>query len=364
MRALLLLVPMALLGTACLRPSESRAERDRTVGHAEAQGLRVDVQSGLAAVREVDSGVLHLWASAPSLELVLRRQASAPERWELRVDNCMPDAELTVGEGQPLERRASALPTRCAWSLDLPAQQQVRARVRSARADEPGPFRFGVLSDIQRAVYQVNDIFITMNAAADLWFVLSTGDLTNQGAAAEHARLQRELEALEVPFFTTLGNHELGFSTSAPAYHDWFGRGNLHFEFRDVHFTLLDAASATLDPIVYEWLGDWLALGRDRLHAVGMHIAPLDPVGLRNGGFGSRNEAALLLGTLAEGEVDLTLYGHIHSYYRFENAGIEAHISGGGGGLPERFDSIGRHYLSVEADPRSGTFFTRVVRVD
>ena len=85
---------------------------------------------------------------------------------------------------------------------------------------------------------------------------------------------------------------------------------------------------------------------------------------MRNGGFASRNEAAKLLAQLANGGVDLTFYGHIHSYYRFENAGIEAHISGGGGGLPERFDGIGRHYLNVEADPQVGTLSTRVVRVD
>jgi 3',5'-cyclic-AMP phosphodiesterase len=95
-----------------------------------------------------------------------------------------------------------------------------------------------------------------------------------------------------------------------------------------------------------------------------MHIPPLDPVGTRNGGFASRAEAARVLAMFAGGAVDLTLYGHIHSYYAFWNAGIPAHISGGGGAIPERFDGIGRHFLAIDADPAAAELETRVVRVD
>ncbi|MEY4545286.1 MAG: hypothetical protein RL685_1481, partial [Pseudomonadota bacterium] len=71
-----------------------------------------------------------------------------------------------------------------------------------------------------------------------------------------------------------------------------------------------------------------------------------------------------LLARLAQAEVDLTLYGHIHSYYRFDNAGIPAFISGGGGAIPERFDQMGRHFLVVDADAAAQTLSVRVVRVD
>jgi len=62
--------------------------------------------------------------------------------------------------------------------------------------------------------------------------------------------------------------------------------------------------------------------------------------------------------------VDLTLYGHIHSYYKFENGGVPAYIFGGGGAIPERFDQIGRHFLVVEVDPARGVRGVRTVRVD
>jgi hypothetical protein len=95
-----------------------------------------------------------------------------------------------------------------------------------------------------------------------------------------------------------------------------------------------------------------------------MHIPPLDPIGVRNGAFASRGEAAALLARFAERGVDLTLYGHIHSYYAFDNAGIPAFISGGGGAIPERFDDMGRHFMRFEIDPDRGLVGRRVVRVD
>jgi 3',5'-cyclic AMP phosphodiesterase CpdA len=190
---------------------------------------------------------------------------------------------------------------------------------------------------------------------------LGAGDLTADGTRGELERFQRELERMNVPYYATLGNHELG--DDPPPYHDLFGRGNYHFVFRRVHFTLLDSESALLDPLVYDWLDGWLGEGRGKTHVVAMHIPPVDPSGTRHGGFASKNEAAKLLNQLALHDVDLTLYGHIHTYIRFENAGIEAHIAGGGGAIPNRGDGIGRHYLVVKLGA-SGVTSTRVVEVD
>jgi len=167
---------------------------------------------------------------------------------------------------------------------------------------------------------------------------------------------------LKIPYFTTLGNHELG--TTPDPYHDYFGRGNFQFRFRGVYFTLLDSASASLDPIVYDWLDAWLAQAKRDVHVVAMHIPPIDPIGVRNGSWASRSEAAKLLGKLAQGHVDLTLYGHVHSYYSFDNAGIPAFISGGGGAIPERFDKIGRHFMVFDLDATRGVTAQSLIKVD
>jgi 3',5'-cyclic AMP phosphodiesterase CpdA len=208
----------------------------------------------------------------------------------------------------------------------------------------------------------VQDIYDRINATPRIEFLLGAGDLTRRGSVAELEQFQAYMLGLSVPYYVTLGNHELG--ASPPRYHDYFGRGSSSFEYHGVRFTLLDSASATLDPIVYGWLDEWLALGREQPHVVAMHIPPLDPIGVRNGAFASRAEAAKLLAKLASAGVDLTLYGHIHSYYRFDNAGIPAQISGGGGAVPEKFDDIGRHFLVIDVDPATSSFETTIVRVD
>ena len=261
----------------------------------------------------------------------------------------------------PVDQVDGSVPTHKTLRIDLPVGESTLV-LAPTDAQQAGPLRFAVLSDVQEAIDEVQDIYAKVNAEKDVRFVLGAGDLTQQGTVDQLGRFEKELRSLRLPYYTTLGNHELG--RTPPPFQDLYGRGNFSFEFRQVRFTLLDSASATIDPLVYDWLDEWLAAGRHQTHIVGMHIPPMDPVGVRNGGFASRGEAAKLLSRLAQGRVDLTLYGHIHSYYDFDNAGIPAHISGGGGAIPERFDGIGRHFLVVDVDAGAGIKNVRVVRVD
>jgi Icc protein len=354
----------AVCASACLRPSEERARQDLAVGRAEVSGLALEVDEGRAAVRELLPTQVRLWASAPRFSLSLSWQAAPPSEFSIDVQNCMQNAELSVDEDRAdvlsSQRSASGV---CSYTLGVPrASRTLHLEIAPPDTLRPRPFRFAVMSDVQEAIPRVQDIYRLVNQQPGLEFLLGAGDLTERGTRAELERFQRELEQLDIPYYTTLGNHELG---EAPTlYHEYYGRGSQSFEYSGVRFTLLDSASATIDPIVLGWLDDWLALGVAQPHVVAMHIPPLDPVGVRNGGFANRNEAALLLGRLAAAGVDLTLYGHIHSYYHFENAGIPAHISGGGGAIPERFDDIGRHFLVVDADPLNDSLEVSIVRVD
>lgn len=334
------------------------------VGHATSEALDVDVMDGLAAVRTLDADRIELWANAPRLELALRFRVPPPETLWLEVDNCVAGA-LLDGGGVPVAESGRA-GKRCFFRLGPfePSAETAPVRIKLAPPDatSPGPFRFGVMSDIQEALDRVQDIYRVVNREPGLDFMLSAGDLTEHGTRAQLEQFQAELEALDIPYYTTLGNHEL--RESPCRFQDYFGRGSSSFEHRGARLTLLDSASATIDPIVMGWLDEWLERGADRLHVVAMHVPPRDPIGLRDVAFASRNEASQLLARLAGGAVDLTLYGHIHSYYRFVNAGIPAYISGGGGSHPERFDGIGRHFLVVDVDPLAATTSVRVVRVD
>lgn len=360
-RALGLLGGLAAAG--CLNAAEERAQRDREVGHAHDATLSVDVGEGHAAIRALDAERVWLWGSVPAFQVTLEPRAAVPMSFDLVVHNLMPDATVTadadasvrVGPPQWSSR------TRASWRVELLRAEPVTLTVAPPDAADPGPFRFALLSDVQEAIDAFSDMVVRVNQEQGVRFVLGAGDLTSGGTRQELERFQYELEAMDVPYYATLGNHELG-EDPAP-YQDYFGRGNYSFEFRGVRFTLLDSASATLDPLVYDWLDGWLEQGSGQVHVVAMHIPPMDPSGTRHGGFASKNEAAKLLNQLALYHVDLTLYGHIHTYIHFENAGIDAHIAGGGGAIPNRGDGIGRHYLVVDVS-RRGHLAKHVVEVD
>jgi predicted phosphodiesterase len=350
---------------ACVNAAEERAHRDATIGKATAGETAFEIVDGLGAVRKLEPGTLSIWAKAPSIQIVVTRGESAPAEWDLTVTNALASAEIRARTPDDSSFDAvvfpASLPIEKRWHMTLPLG--TTTLFVGPRTEPTTPWRFALLSDIQEAIDRVQDIYARINADPDVSFVVSAGDLTSRGTDEELDRFQHELESLKVPYFPTLGNHELGTDDGAP-FQRHFGRASFRFVYAGMQFTFLDSGSATIDPLVYGWLDGWLAEGRQRTHAVLMHIPPIDPFGVRNGSFANRNEASKLLALLAEGGVDLTLYGHIHSFYAFANAGIPAYISGGGGAIPERFDGIGRHYLTVDVDPDRGITQTAIVRVD
>jgi predicted phosphodiesterase len=362
-RAWLLWALLPLAG--CVRPAEQRALKDLEIGRAQGGGLTVVVEEGLAAVRGVESGALTLWGNAPAFQVRVSAVAEAPEWWTLVVRNAMPDAVLTAQvDGEPLELEAGPLvvPTVKTWRVRLRPGREARLMVAPPGWDAAQPFRFAALADVQEALPRVEDIYRRMNEDPSLRFIFFSGDLTEQGSREQLEEFQARLETSRIPLYATLGNHET--FTGDVQYQELVGRGSQHFTYQGVRFTMLDTANGTVDPRVEEQFDGWLEAGRNAVHVVGMHIAPMDPVGVRNGSFSNRNEAASLIGKMARAGVDLTLYGHVHSFYSFSNAGIPAFISGGGGAIPETFDGVGRHYLAVDVDPAAGVQEVSVVRVD
>jgi 3',5'-cyclic-AMP phosphodiesterase len=344
---------VASLGVApsCVHVARSRAEADLEVGRGTAEALDVVMVEGLACVRSLASGALTLRAQAPSVRGRITVKDGAPTL-VVTVDNVSADARLSARgpDGAPLPS-ANEAPTRrkqIVRRVTVPPSGVIDLEVSAPDAADRGPFEIAVLADVQEAIARVGEVYARINEHTALRFALFTGDLTRQGGRAELDEFERREQELDVPLYATLGNHELG--ADRVYFQEMYGRGSYSFVHRGVRFTMLDSASATIDPLVYGWLDGWLEQGRDATHVVAMHIAPFDPVGLRNGSFASRAEAAMLVSRLARGRVDLTLYGHVHSFYAFANGGIPAYISGGGGAIPERMDGIGRNFLVVELE--------------
>lgn len=345
----------------CVTSSDDRAAFDEEVGHASTEATQLVIDDGLAAIRAMGPGDVTLWTSAPTWTGTLT--TTEPARWRFVVDNALADAELiATSNGSSLAVTASTgeRPTQRSFEVDLPAGT-VSLRFGPPDRDDRTPFRIAVMSDIQEAVDDVQDMFDAIEREEGIRFLLGAGDLAQNGSRDELLRVQHELRAFDLPYYTTLGNHDVG---EQRAWQELYGRGSFQFRYRGVVFTMVDSAAASVGPLVYEWLDGWLARARDDVHLVAMHIPPLDPVGVRNGGFGSRHEAGKLLARLGEAQVDLTVYGHIHSFYAFENAGIPAIISGGGGAIPERLDGLDRHFVVLELGADAGVVSQRVVEVE
>lgn len=351
---------LAVALSSCFHVADERATRDLRIGMADADGAHVVVASGLGVVRELRPLALRVWASAPEIDLTLDPGAGAGS-WDIRFDNVVSDAVLLVG-GVPVPSVGDDLvPTE--RHFVVPVTGATTLSLRTPDDTDLAPWQFLFYADVQEAIDRVQDLYRSMNGQTAARFALIGGDLTERGGDDELERFERETKSLRMPVYSTVGNHELGHGDGEP-YQLRYGLASSHFRFRGVGFTLVDSASATIAPEVYDRLDGWLDDSRHQLHVVSMHVPPIDPVGVRSGSFSSKNEAQRLLVRLAEAGVDVTLYGHVHSYYAFSNAKIPAFIAGGGGAIPERFDNVGRHYLVLDVTPEAQELRTSLVRID
>lgn len=343
MRPLLFL---ALL-SACTRPSEDRAAEEFAVGIAEIADAKVTVAGGLAAVRELTDHRLVVWSNSPVLDIELVLGSGAAGDWTITVMNSLADARI-VADGMVITRTSTETgPT--VGTFVVPLSSGTHAlRVAPPDADTPGPFRVAAMADIQTALPNVDEVFDMIDGVSDVRFVVAMGDITQRAEESEYEMFDRQLAYLRVPFYTTLGNHELWAPPSR--FFDRYGRASFQFTYRGVSFTFADSGDAAIDPLVDEQLRGWLADAKDRPNVFLTHMPPVDPNGLRYGSFRSTRDGQRLLAELVEGKVDLTLYGHIHTYLPYDNAGIPAYISGGGGAEPMKLDGIDRHFLMVELD--------------
>lgn len=331
---------------ACTRPGEDRAQGELEVGAADLAGLTVRAAGGLAAIRDLHAGYLELWSQTPDLALTLT--LDAPASFQLVARNTLPDAILTEAGAVIVDRDPDGAPTVARFRVTLPAGTHA-LRIAPPDADLVEPYQVAAMADIQTALPIVDDVFRAISATPGVRFVVAMGDITERGELDEYDQFERQLATLAVPFYTTLGNHELWGPPER--FFDRYGRVSFHFAFKGAAFTFVDTGDTGIDPLVETWLDGWLAEAKDQLHVFLTHVPPLDPFGGRYGSFRSAEDARRLIARLVDGNVDLALYGHIHTYQAYSNAGIPAYISGGGGALPMKWDGIDRHFLVVTLDP-------------
>lgn len=355
------LAPWLILLAACTRPGDDRPLTEETVGTASIADAKVVVGDGLAAIRELSDHRIELWATAPAISVEVTLGSTGAGAWTLIVRNSLHDAVLTA-DGVPAARDPGLRPTVAQFQLALGAGPHTLV-LAPPDADRMERYRVAAMADIQTALPTVNEVFAAINAVPDARFVVAMGDITQRAEIEEYDLFEQQLGTLDIPYYTTIGNHELW----APfdRYTDRFGRADFQFGFKGATFTFADSGDAGLDPLVEDWLVGRLAAAKSGTSVFLTHIPPLDPVGPRYGAFRSSRDGHRLVSRLVDNGVDLALYGHIHTYAEYENAGIPSYISGGGGAEPMRGDGIDRHFLMVELDPENQSIGTvEVHRID
>lgn len=350
---------------ACGNSGAERAALDDEVGIADEPPIFVTAQAGNAQIRSISTTSATLWAQAPEVEIEVENAGGDLASFDLIVLNTLSSTAMRAMSGDVMIADAVEMerqrPTERQIRFPLAAGQRATVSLRS----EPsigGRYRFAVMGDIQTGLNEVREVFDVINDVSDLEFVLSTGDIVEAAKDEEYELFDEALTGLEIPFYSTIGNHEL--KRDPENWHRRYGRYSIFFMHRGVAFSFIDSGNASVHPDTSFVLEQALEEHRDRLHLVGSHYPPFDPVGGRSASFRSRKEASAFLARLADGRVDGTFYGHIHSFYAYSNAGIPAFISGGGGATPERWDGVGRHFLIATVDSQDESLEVGLVRVD
>ncbi len=347
------LLAVALLGGAlagCVDPAGARADRDfDQIGRAVAGGLSLVIDPGAvqAADGDLDPVRFELRASAPVVEV---RIDGDPGRVEIVIDNLTGDAAVT-GDGVI----SVDAPTPLSRHIELSAP----AVIRIGPADPAArPVRLAYTSDIHVNIDAIHQLVARVDADPAIEMVLASGDLIGTGShRGEWDRVMEALAELPVPFYATVGNHELYGGDDGHEFNRRLGRMNVLFDYHGVRVGLADSGAATLAERVFDFLDQGFAPTEPDagVRIFVTHTPLVDVSGLRNAGFSSRLEAERILAMLVRRHVELLLHGHVHGYAAYRSAGIPTYIVNGGGGRDDQFDGIGPHFLVVDADPIAGT---------
>lgn len=211
-----------------------------------------------------------------------------------------------------------------------------------------GPVRLALVSDLHNNV----KTFERFTKLATDWqpdAVLCMGDIADHGKTEELDQMVALFDALPLPFYSTIGNHDL-MGPAAGRFDEVVGPTNVAFDLRGVRIVLTDTASSVFAPSAYPWLAD--AVARSSGPAlVFTHIPPIEPWGGRSHSMENRDDANRFIQVLAENGATHFYAGHIHSYAEYTVRGVPATIAGGTGGGMEALLGQGHFFLKLVVDP-------------
>ncbi len=125
---------------------------------------------------------------------------------------------------------------------------------------DPTSFRFAVFGDVQ--VRPENKTTLTLFKAdvssKSINFFVILGDLTEDGTDGELSQIKSDLDDVGVPYYATIGNHDLFQAAPAGGWNTWkstFGAATYSVTIAGVvRFLLLDTSSGDIGQTQFNWL--------------------------------------------------------------------------------------------------------------
>ena len=205
--------------------------------------------------------------------------------------------------------------------------------------------RFIIFGDNHAVLPNLREIVETANRN-QVHFVVPNGDLVHSGRVEEYHEILKELNRLEMPFFTSIGNHDKRVRNGRKNYKSFFGPFYYAFDYGGVHFIVLDSSRKRgIDRFQYRWLERELEASRGKRIIVFLHRPAFCP-GYGYACFSDPFNTRKFVDLMEKYRVEAVFGSHIHIYEDFTRNGVRYFVTGGGGGVLWQTSTF-HHYLQV-----------------
>ena len=192
-------------------------------------------------------------------------------------------------------------------------------------AVDPDSFRFAVFGDIHIKHDTLNRLsrFKQDVAPRGIGFFCVLGDLAHDGAADEYARAESMLSVVGIPYYATIGNHDLYQADGWSSFKGGFGPSCYSVVIAGrLKLIFLDTADGTIGATQFDWLEEQLNDGGPHWKIVGTHYPVYDGITPSMWRLASAAERAKLQSLLRDYRAYAYVAGHIHGWRYARVAGV------------------------------------------